>query len=494
MITRMEQLADVAVSADHYKVPTIGEIASTTSGEQRVGLIAKLVGEGILTASTMLRNDAVEKSGSDTSVKGFAQALINEAEQFIEFLPTLGDGISTLFSNHLDPSIRLTTVVDGETQKTLDGMNRAFESYLASHPSDLNKQFSFTEGDCEYTSGPHGERYVFDKSTHIETIDTVAADGTHTVVTKMESGEVHGFTSQYSFTMNGPDKQKILTITTKGEPPQTVKLIENGSGFDVILDSDDPSFPPAVLHLRDAADVAKFDLLMQHMIAMNVQDNHLYTKKNLYDDFYDSRLTAAVLMAQYKLLGQLVGNPVMPLSLVLGSADGSAAPSATLSTEGGVPITYDFDSGDVSIGGTPDAPDFVFHVDRPTDGTAFGLLMSTSGLTRGGVDKAIEDQQIAAAKALAASIVSEFQYNPSVNPYALIGQLLEAFGRLNVFGTPAASFAQADISSALNSIYAGMSKLNENPLLDNPAFRTDVLNGVLISEPTEVGWQNSIPH
>ncbi|HEY9680074.1 MAG TPA: hypothetical protein V6C86_00605 [Oculatellaceae cyanobacterium] len=481
MITRMQQLADVAQSAEKYKVQPLGEIvneAATKNGDQTPSLLVRMAADGILTAASLAAGG--DKSGkSDIAVAaGFAAGFVNEAENFIEFNPAVSNFMESMISKCLNPSANLTTVVDASTQQSLDDLHTVLKQSKDAGQWDGHSPFSTKIASREYVVGPKGEMYVHDDSTGVDTIQTSEADGTYTVVSKAKNGDVTGFTSQYNFTTTTDAAgQKILTITTKGEPPETIKLIEDGQGFDVIIPATDAEHPARKLTLRNADDINRFDLLLQHLIAMKLEAGNSYGVQNVFDQFNDKHLTLSALKSQF---AQMAESALAPVLLALGSPDGKTGPTARINGGDNVPIYYDFSTGNTSIGGQGPCADFVFHpgVDVPTDGFAFIAAGVATLLRRNSpLSETEEAQVINTAISTAMAIAQSFQNSAAVDSGAALAELASINSTLAGIATVAASLAQCYVNDAMCTIETGMKKLEDIPQLNNAGYRHDILFG-----------------
>ncbi len=473
----IDQLVELAHASEKYKTEKI-----TTDGSG-LHLWERSILEDDLPNSVLLKHK--DKSTDISSETLTPKAFIDDVQQVIHFGLSIEQIAQSLLSRVLASPTLLTTTTDAATERTLAEMDAELRKNGWKEGSPIH-----IENDAlEITVGPNGEKYMYDKLTHIETIQTTSSDGTTTVVTKQTDGDktsISGFTSEYSYTTSGEDGSRILTITTKGDPPVSIILKERGNGFEVLDPTCDDSNPDTSdgrnravishLDLNSDEDIKKFNLLMQHLISMHLQPGESYSVQDLFQNY--ASMSYSALLNQFDAATRLDESIMLTLG-TLGSPNGTG-PTAQLSADGEVPVIYDFGSGDVSIGATDGVPDFIFHVHGKTTGVAIGLArlhLLPEPRSRGEVDEA---QTIATIVDAAIAIAQLFRSSPSMDPGVAIAQLGDLFSQLGAIpNSVQAVLAQATVTDAIGGIIIALAKLEQNAPYNNSNNRTDVMNGTI---------------
>lgn len=463
----MEQLSNYAYFATGKSPDDTAGSDATKIGE-KPSLILNLLVNQQLTEKDF---GTVTDKQKDSPVSGLVQAVINDAEQFIEFGPVIKALSDTLLS-------KLATTADvkpvpppmnADTQTSVSAMNEIYKKW------DKVTPFSIDQGDSHYVGGPHGELFVHNNSTHVDTLKTSSSDDA-TVITKSIDGVVQGYTSKFTFTTQiQSDGRKLLTITTNSVPAASISLVESkdGKGFDVVDPLKATNDPHYLLRsLTTQGDVQKFDFLIQQFVAAGGK----YSREELLADL---GLTFEQLQQKYAQPNQsqpsidATASAIEPLTLKLGQ--GTQPPVAEIHGNDNIPIYYNFDTGETSVYGFGAAADFVFHggYDVKTTGFAMALDRLRTSLS-GNQSSEAEAQVINTVINAAMAIAQQFMNSSALDAGSAIGQLAALYGELGAMNTVAACYAQAYVSDAMNQVNSGLNKLIQHPDKD----RSDVLRDV----------------
>ena len=338
--------------------------------------------------------------------------------------------------------------IDADTNASLNAMKSIFSGW------DGHSDFSVTQGSSDYVGGPHGEMFVHNNDTGVDTLTTSSdVDGKATIITKSKDGVVQAYTDEFNVTMQQlGDGSRLLTVTTNSEPHASValKLTADGMGYEIVDPNDrNRHFRP----LTSINDIQIFDLLVKEMIAAR----GAYKFDDLVEDLY-SGMTIDQLSAKYRALAHIDD----PLSLTLGN--GTQPAIAEIVGDDDVPIYYNFCDGETSVYGLGADADFVFHdgYDVATTGARIFLANLTRGLS-GPHDAERDAQIINNAVNTALAIAQQFLSGGSLDSASAIGMLQDLYGVLGSIGSIAADLAQSSVSDAINKVHNAQANILKNP-------------------------------
>ncbi len=452
----MEQMNTVAKGLESYKPSDKDAIKD---GAQ---VASSLLNSLALFEQIGSKNLAAADNKDGLPIDGLINATINIAEQYIEFGPigkTLADAFAKLAA--ASDVKEVPPPISPETQKASDDLRNVFSGW------DGKSVFSQSVGDLDYVGGEHGEMFVHNNATQVDTLITSKGDNA-TVITKSAEGDVQAYTKQFTVSMKlMPDGQSLMTITTNSEPPASISLriSDDGKSFWVVDPSDSSK---VLLTLDDPTKLEKFDFLLKEFIAARGS----YSLQNLLADYL---LSSDDLHEKFRAL--FCSAAIDPIELILG--DGTSPPIARVNGEDNIPIFFDLLHGQESVYGMGADADFVFSDDPSVATTGFrislaNLSKSMTQLRNGDHDAETINNAVSAALAIA----QQFLGSDSLASTAAIGMLMDLYGQLSAINTIPANLALAPVSDAINRIYIAQGKVNLNPDKD----RFEVIRDIVKSD------------
>lgn len=454
----MEQMTSVAKDLEPYKTSK-DAIKDGASGSLFNNL---LLYKQFDDSDTGKSKPETSNTKPETSVvAGLVNAIVNADHILFEAIDAFSDVVEKMAVASKVKEV--PPPISDETNRTRLNMQDVFSGW------DGKSVFSQSVGDLDYVGGEHGEMFLHNNATNVDTLITSKGDNA-TVITKSPEGDVQAYTKQFTVTMkqlgekqNG-ENQSLMTITTNSEPPASISLriSDDGKSFWVVdpLDSS-----KVLLTLDDPTKLEKFDFLLKEFIAARGN----YSLQNLIDDY---GLSPDDLHKKYRAL--FCSSGIDPIELILGN--GTSPPVAKVNGDDKVPIFFDLLHGQESVYGMGADADFVFSDDPNVATVGFrislaNLSKSMTQLRNGDHDAETINNAVSAALAIA----QQFMGSDSLASTSAIGMLMDLYGQLSAINTIPANLALAPVSDAINRIYIAQGKVNLNPDKDKFEVIRDIV-------------------